>query len=334
LGDSPPEHLERARVLTGGHPRALEALYGVLEGDPETSLPTLLDQMEQLPADQDVVRYLLGRMLDRLDAVDRRVLQALAVFGRPVLPAAVDYLLQWYLNGYSSEPALRRLCRRRLIRQDGDRFYLSSSPDGELVLAGIPLGVGTDRDRTPPPLTRLALLHRAADYFKHVRRDTAERLDDLSPEFAEIDLRMRGQDHQAALRLITEIDQQYLTGWGQSDAVSPWRTQLVGKLSDPALEIHNLLWLAAARQQQEELHQAIELLTEVLDRSRDLRDRATQVRIQLQLGGAYVDLGEVATAAGWYERALRAAHRQRWLLEEAKARAGLVSMERPAPFRS
>jgi tetratricopeptide (TPR) repeat protein len=323
LGSAPQEYLERAHRLTGGHPRAMELLYGVLQGDPETSLPELLDDMNRMPDDQDTVGYLIVRLFDRLGPDDRRVMQALAIYGRPVRAAAVDHLLQRYLAGYRSEPALRRLLDRRLIRQDDDRFYLPPTPDGEVALSGIPLGVPSDGDREPPPLTRLALLHRAAGYFAAVRRPSVDRLDHLSPQFAEIDLRMRGQDYQAALRLITEIDQEYLRRWGQSDTVAPWRAQLVGKLGNPALELHNLSWLAAARQQWERLTEAIDLLTDALRLARSLGDRVAQIRIQIALGGVYFDNGEVGKAARCYKQALRAAGK-RMQPEEARARAGLM----------
>jgi tetratricopeptide (TPR) repeat protein len=319
LRSAPEEYLERVRRLTGGHPRALEAMFSTLESDPDAALPGLLNEMEQLPADQDMVRYLIGRMFDRLDPIDRRVMQALAVYGRPVRPAAVDHLLRLYLKGYESEPALRRLLERRLVRRDGDCFYLPS-PDGELLLDGVPRGEGADRDRDPPPLTQKALLHHAAAYFAGTRKGRVVQIDDLSAQFAEIDLRMRGEDYQTALTLVYDIDREYLRSWGQSDAVAHWREQLRGKLDDPNAELHNLTMLALARRQQDDPRRAIEVL---IDAEQRAKYRPDLVRIWIALASARWENGEVSKAARLYQQALDAVGKQ-MRLQEAKARSGLL----------
>lgn len=324
LGTASEELLEEARRLTDGNPRALELIYSVLDGDPETSLPKLLEELDRVPADEDILDHLVGRLFDRLDLDDRRVMQALAIYRRPVLPAAVDYLLQWYGKGFKSEPALRRLLDRRLIRQDGDRFYLPRSPDGERLLDGIPFGDPTDRDDDPPPLTRLALLHLAAEYFHKARRRRIERIGDLSAWFAEIDLRMRGQDYRRALRFIYELDTEYLIGWGQSDAVSAWREELIGKAGDAASELHNLSYLAYARRMHERLEEAKQLLEAARSRAKHPRHKRNRVRLLNELGFVHFENGEVGAAKRFHRQALRRARWQRMRLQEAKARAGLL----------
>jgi hypothetical protein len=234
LASGSEEDLERVYELTDGHPRALEALYSVLASGSATSMAQLLNEIENIPA-YDVLHYLISRMFDELRGIERLVVQALAVYGRPVLPAAVDYLLQEHLVGDQSEPILHGLAARRLIQKDGDWFYLPPAPDGQLVVDRIPPGRESERDRDPLPVTRAALYNRAAEYFRTLRKSRVMRIDDLSPQFAEIDLRMRGKDYWTALRLIDEIDQRYLEVWGQSDAVAHWRTELVGKLDEPGL---------------------------------------------------------------------------------------------------
>ena len=323
LGAAPEERLEEVRRLTDGNPRALELVYSVLKSDPELALSQLLEELDHVPRD-DILDHLVGRLFDRLDPVDRRVMQALSIYGRPVLPEAVDHLLQWYLQGYKSEPALRRLLDKRLIRRDGDRFYLPRSPDGQRLLDGIPLGQPADRDRHPPPLTQLAMLRLAADYFVEARKRRVERISDLSAWFAEIDLRIRGQDYRTALKLMATIDEEHLTGWGQSDAVAPWREELDGKLGNRALELHNLSMLAYARRLQEDLDQAMALLTKAVTLAEELRDEANLVRLHNELGSVLFENGELTKAARSYERGRRAARKQRMKVEEAKAGDGLL----------
>ena len=51
----------------------------------------------------------MGEAFSRLDPAAQQAMQALAIYGRPVTPAAVDYLLQPYLPGVNSAPVLNRL---------------------------------------------------------------------------------------------------------------------------------------------------------------------------------------------------------------------------------
>ena len=325
LGSAPKEQLKRVRRLTDGNPRALELVYSVLKGDPDISLPQLLDEIAGVS--QDILGYLVGRLFDRLDPVDRRIMQALGIYGRPVPPAAVDFLLRWYLPGYESEPPLRRLLDRRLVRQDGDRFYLPRHPDGQRLLDGIPFGQPADRDRKPRPLTQVAMFQSAAEYFETQRRHRIERFSDLNPWFAEIDLRIRGQDYRTALTLISTIEADHLIGWGQSSAVVPWREELKGKLGDQRLELHNLSFLAYALRLQENLDGALELLDEAVKLAEKLADGQNLVRLRNEYGSVLFENGEVTRAALYYERAGQAARKQRMKLEEAKAQDGLMLCE-------
>ena len=93
--------LQRAREKTRGYPRALEALFAILSSDRYTTLEELLD----MPLPENVVEALVGEAFSRLDATAQKVMQALAVYNRPVTPAAVDYLLQPHLPEIDSAPS-------------------------------------------------------------------------------------------------------------------------------------------------------------------------------------------------------------------------------------
>ena len=95
--------LQRAREKTRGYPRALEALFAILSSDRYTTLEELLD----MPLPENVVEALVGEAFNRLDANAQKVMQALAVYNRPVTPAAVDYLLQPHLPEIDSAPVLQ-----------------------------------------------------------------------------------------------------------------------------------------------------------------------------------------------------------------------------------
>ena len=71
-----------------------------------------------------MVAALVGEAFDRLDPTGQAVMQALAVYARPVTPAAVDYLLQPALPGLDSAPVLGRLVNMHFARREAGKYYL------------------------------------------------------------------------------------------------------------------------------------------------------------------------------------------------------------------
>jgi TIR domain len=160
LKTAPAELLAAARERTGGYPRALEALVAILNADRDTSLPELLAETISLPG--DVVEALVGEAFNRLDPLAQQVMQALAVYGLPVPPVAVDYVLQPFLVAIDSAPVLGRLVNMQFVRRDAGRYYLHQV-DRDYIISRIPEGEPTDREATEARFTRYGLLHRGAE---------------------------------------------------------------------------------------------------------------------------------------------------------------------------
>jgi len=115
--------LNTAREQTHGYPRALEALFGILASDWDSSLEDLLAETKSL-LPENVVEVLVGEAFSRLDREGQQVLQALAIYGSPVPSTAVDYLLQPYVPGVDSAPIITRLVNTQLVRKEAGRYYL------------------------------------------------------------------------------------------------------------------------------------------------------------------------------------------------------------------
>ncbi|MGH8919510.1 MAG: hypothetical protein ACRD0H_14470, partial [Actinomycetes bacterium] len=213
LATAPDELLTQARDRTRGYPRALEALTAILAADRNTTLPELLAETAQLPA--NVVHALVGEAFTRLDPLAQQVMQALAVYTVPVPPVAVDYLLQPYQSATDATPVLARLVNMHFARRDAGRYYLHQV-DRDYALNRTPPGEPADREANPPQFTQHALRHRGADYFTQTRtpRETWKTLDDLAPQLAEFDLRYQGQDYDTAATVLEEINFDYLAIWG------------------------------------------------------------------------------------------------------------------------
>jgi len=176
-------------------------LYAILSVDRYTTLEELLEI--KLP--DEVVQKLVGEAFNRLDPSAQKVMQALAVYNRPVSPAAIDYLLQPHLPSIDSALVLNRLVNMHFARREGGRYYLHPA-DKEYAFSIIPEKDLTTKDtkkkqenvlKLPPlpplpPLpssfessrslrasrfnafTQHDLLNRAADYFAQTRKPRTE----------------------------------------------------------------------------------------------------------------------------------------------------------------
>lgn len=208
LKSASDELLSEVRQRTRGYPRALEALFAILSVDRGTTLTEVLgDSSRALP--ENVVEVLVGEAFSRLDATAQAVMQALAVYGRPVSATAADYLLQPYLPGVNSGPVLNLLVNMRLaVKEEG--LYSLHPADRAYALGRIPRGAVADQaEESPPPFTQIVLLRRGADFFKRLRagRRAGSSPEDRAARRAEFDLRYAAQDYEAAAEVLAEADE-------------------------------------------------------------------------------------------------------------------------------
>jgi tetratricopeptide (TPR) repeat protein len=296
--NAPDAPLAEAREATRGFPRALEAVVGILRTDRSTDLRGLLKELRQLSSKaEDVVRDLVGEAFNRLDPLAQEVMQALAVYGAPIPAVAIDYLLQPYRIGIDSSRTLMRLANMQFVRGEAGRFYLHQV-DRDYALNRVVEGEPADRKLVPPPFTRYALFHRAAEYFKETRkpREDWKTLDDLLPQLAEFDLRLIGEDHVAATNVLLEIDDNYLSLWGHYRLLVDRYERLQGKLADPELEFANTVGLGAACSRTGQFERAIGCYTRALDLARAQNNKRLEASALTSLGWCYGDMGDQSKA--------------------------------------
>ena len=300
LKDAPSARLTPACEYTRGYPRALEALAAALNADRSTTLEELLAG----DPPENVVEALVGQAFSRLDPLAQKVMQGLAVFGRPVPPAAVDYLLQPHLPGLDSAPILNRLVNARFVAKESGRYYMHPV-DRAYAFARLSPG-----DDTPTPHSLLftppSLLSRAADYFRATRAPRAEwkTLADLTPHLAEIDLRCAANDYDAAARVLLDIDYDYLLLWGHYRLMIDQHERLQGKLSDARLKRISVGNLGQAYQAIGQIPQAIACQEQALEMAREAKNRQAEGVWLGNLGNCYADLGQTRRAIEFYEQAL------------------------------
>ena len=138
----PEDLLHEARERTRGFPKALEALCCYIRSNMRY-LPEILEETQDLLPDA-VLKVLVGDAFNGLDTAAQRVVQALAVYGRPVPPVAVDHLLLPYLPGIDSEPILRRLLGMQFVVKQSGRYRLDEA-ERTYALKSIPRKEDVDR---------------------------------------------------------------------------------------------------------------------------------------------------------------------------------------------
>nr|BFE73964.1 hypothetical protein GCM10020092_072650 [Actinoplanes digitatis] len=149
-------------------------------------------------------------------------------------------------------------------------------------------------------------------------------MEQLHPEFSEIELRIRGGEYAAALAVIERIDDGYLHGWGHSDAVVESLHGLADL--DPRRELVRLSLLARALRQQEDHAGVIACVRPALRLATRRRVTTDRVRLIIQLANAYFEQGQLDLATAHYRKAAWLTRtRLRGLRQErAFVHAGLV----------
>jgi tetratricopeptide (TPR) repeat protein len=304
LRDAPEALLTQARERTRGYPRALEHLFGILSADRDTSLQELLVDTQQLLPEK-VVEVLVGEAFCRLDLIAQRVMQALATYRYPVSSAAVDYLLQPYVTGIDSAPVLSRLVNMQFVRRESGRYYLHQI-DHDYAVSRTPEGEPADRNAAVPPLTRFALRHRAAEWFKLSRRprETWKTLDDLAPELAEFDLRSSGEDYDTAGAVLIEIGFDYLMVWGHYRLMAELHERLLGKVSDPYLNQTTVGALATAYYRMAKYDLAIKYYEQAMHLAQAAGNRWNEGVWLGNIQNCYAELGQIAKSIDYIKQSL------------------------------
>jgi tetratricopeptide (TPR) repeat protein len=301
LRDAPEENLRRAAGLTQSIPRALEILAGILHEDPTASLPRLLAD-ENLFGEQ-VVEQLVATGYSRLGEAERRVIEALAIFDQPVEETSVAYLLHPWWPGLDVRARLHRLVRGYFVSVNRVTGRYSLHPlDREYAYRQIP----DVADEEPNSYNRRNLELRAADFYARLRKPEGEwqTIDDLKPQLAEFEHRVRGGDHNGACQVLEPIDYDYLFKWGYYARVVELRESLLQKLTDPSLQITNLGRLGNACSAMGQVEWAVSLYENAVAIARDIRERWSESVWLSRLGNVYRVLGQIERAADLQEQAL------------------------------
>lgn len=224
--------LEQLVSLVHGVPRALQIIASILANDPFLTIEDLINS--DIFQRQEIVEGLIQENFQRLDSNLRIILQGFSIFEKPITTTALEYLLIPFIDTRTLPFALRYLERTHLVTIDRKSKYISLHPiDRNLVYHSLAQHGEFSRSSRP----------RAADYFMKLRlpKETWKTIDDLQPQLLEIDFRMKSEDYDTASEIINNIDEMYLSIWGHTQLALRIRQALLDRISDPELEILNLI---------------------------------------------------------------------------------------------
>lgn len=311
LGSASDEDLKAAAELSAGIPRALEVLAGILQRDRSMSLHQLVADERTLGG--RTVEALIAEGYRRLGETEQRVMQAMAVFAKPVGETAIGYVVDRWLPGADIRTALRRLIGSYFVTASrGTGLYTLQPLDqahaySQIAAAAVEPSAAAEGD--PPPYTRANAELRAAEFYAGIRKPAGEwrSIDDVAPQLSEFGHRVRGGDIDGALEVLDPIDQQYLFLWGHYLRIIELRRSVLGLPARANLCAANLGSLALSSQVLGQYDAAIEYYEGAVAAAGDSNDAQMVAEYGGNLGRLYRNLGYMDKAVKYSQEALAAA---------------------------
>lgn len=314
LKEASKDNLAKAVTLVKGVPRALEVIASILANDPFLTLDELVEKFFNR---NEVVEALIQDAYKRLNRESQQVMEALAVFARPIPQVAIDYLIEPFAKGVDLPTILRRLVQTHVVSIERKEKTVVLHPiDRDYVYSQLP---------KTGHYSLQTLERRAADYYGMLRQDpsTYSKINDLQPQLFEFEHRLKASDYDTAAKIINEIDYNYLSVWGYTKRVIGMRQQLRNHISDEELAGLNLGYLGWAYHEQGEYELTLEYYQEAIKIAQKLKNKHHELMWINRTGKAYHILSEYAQALTHYGQALALAKKTGDRYEECFCLGGM-----------
>jgi DNA-binding winged helix-turn-helix (wHTH) protein/tetratricopeptide (TPR) repeat protein len=305
------ETLGAIAARTGGFPRALEAVAGLLLDDPLLTPAVLLKDGALF---KDAVELpIAAGAIDRLDTDARRVLDAVAIFGHPVPQDAIEYLL----DDGNIRPLLSRLVRAYFLIYDASaETFDMHSFDRAYCIDQLPAG----REGDHTSFTQVTLHHRAADYYQQQRVSHGQltSLASAEPLRQEFRHRAAAYEYEAAYQIALMLHD-ILIESGSYETLIQMYESVKPHLSDPDQQAECLLRIGRAYLASGSPHMALASL----EKARMVGGWTLSGPILEGMGWAHYDLGHLWQAADHLHQAEAIFRRGGNLAAQGSALGGL-----------
>ncbi len=306
IRDAEAEILRSVAARCYGIPRTLETLVGRLRQKRTCTLSKFLggrgdlDRLTQNPARE---------LYESLAPDERSVVQAVAVYARPVPATAVQHVF----SDLPVDDILDKLVCNYVVTFSNDLFSLHSL-DRIYAYEQIP--------ETSSSNGKAAFHERAAGFFRRLGKTEEQwkSIADLDPQLQVFHHLTIARQYEEACTLLNEIDREHLAVWGHYALIIELRSRLLGNIDDRALEGLNLGNLACAYLESGELEKAVGYYREALEIAREVGKREEEGRWLGNLGVALRGALQADESKELFERARVIAreigdrkHQGRWL---------------------
>ncbi|MBL8164622.1 MAG: TIR domain-containing protein [Anaerolineae bacterium] len=200
IASSTDEKIAELVALGHGIPRALEVMVAILANDPFMDIDTLQSEFVH---HENTVHELVAENYRKLDENSQRVIEAIAVYKKPLSILAIDYLLEPFFPGLNVPQILRQLAQIRVIDIDRITKTIYLHPiDSDFAYHQIP---------NPPSAHEQAyclrnLENRAADYYSSFHKAVPwSHLDDVQSYLDAYEHRIKASEYDKAAVLLGEI---------------------------------------------------------------------------------------------------------------------------------
>jgi tetratricopeptide (TPR) repeat protein len=279
-----------------GVPHALELVIGRLMQDP---FATLSDVVDVHASRHTVLQELVEHMYRDLDPGARRVMQALAVFGRPVPLIAVEFVLHELAPGLNVPAVLRWLAAAHFVTVNRHGKTVLLHPlDRDFIYDDIP---------ADGPVSRPSLHRRCAAFYASqqapiggLKGDVLLNTDPYVWQFEH--LIAAGAHDQAALAL--RRFGVWLTWFGSPGRVRQLLDALDGKLADRAALLAYQVCRCASSTVVGDKQEAATAGREAVRLAQELHDRNEEAYAHRRLALVHRYTGDTPRAIALFERAL------------------------------
>jgi len=273
-----------------GIPRTLETLVGTLRQRRTWTLARLLHDETALT---HLTEHPARELYESLSVDERVVIQALAVYDRPVPAAAVQYLVP----GLRVDDPLDMLVSHYVVAYDQGHFSLHPL-DRHYAYRQIP--------DTEAETTKAALHAQAAEFFRQRRTppDHWQTITDLDPQLQEFQHLIQANLYDQACALLNGSERSYLLIWGHTASLVQLHSLLVERGCNRELQAVNLDNLGEAYWLLGEARKALQYHEQALALTRQLGNRQREARCLTNIGRVYWILGQPQEAREYHEQAL------------------------------
>jgi tetratricopeptide (TPR) repeat protein len=307
-----------------GFPRALRLLHMTLQLNFIDSSEDILKDLDRLVFSNeygDVIKALIGRVFKSLSQSEQQIMQILAVYNRPVLLVAVDYIAKQYQSNINTRYILNLLCDKQLINRVEDKkrvYFFLHSIDAEYALSQIKFS-------NNPLFTEINLSHHAANYLTATREGLGKSLNGLNHEsliqhselaLVEFDLRYKAREYNEAATALLSIETS-LSQLGQYSVIRRQCELIQDKINDLLLKVKIAILLGTVYLNSGQYKLAIDSYESGLKTAQEIKNQAFEGVCLSNLGNCYYELGYFDVAIKKHEEALKIARDSQSLELEA-----------------